>query len=132
MPLAYSRHIEIVLLSSMTRNQAYGIHIIAYKRSIMTSIWVPILVGDHCPVCMMSWRTSLLYLMGMWKVRLHIHNSPPSSFKTSLVVVSKMSHTPSNHSAASSHLTGFIVYDICNNHIMNECIYTKIILACKS
>ena len=55
----------------------------------------------------------------------YVHNSPPSSFTTSLVVVSKMSHTPSSHSVASSYSTGFIVCDICNNQVMNECIYTK-------
>jgi hypothetical protein len=43
-----------------------------------------------------------------------------------------MSHTPSKYSADSSHWIGDIVYDICNNHIMNECIYARIILACKT
>jgi hypothetical protein len=124
--------------SYIYRHKPYGIHemhsrrsirLIACKESSTTSIWTPTLVGDCRPVYMMSWRISLLYLMEMSKVRLHVHNSPPSSFTTSLVVVSKMSHTPSSHNATSSHLIGFIVCDICNNHVMNKCIYTKIILA---
>ena len=105
---------------------------IAYKESSTTSIWTPILVDDCRPFCMMSWRTSLLYLMGMSKARLHVYKSAPSSFTTSRAVFSKISHTPSIHSVASSHLTGFVVCDICNNHIINECIYAKIILARKT
>jgi hypothetical protein len=41
------------------------------------------------------------------------------------VVFSKMSYTLSSHSSWSNHFTSYIVCDICNNHIINECIYAK-------
>jgi len=61
--------------------------------------------------------------------RMHVHDSTLSSFTTSLVVVSNMSHTFSIYSANFKQLIGFIVSNICNNHIMNERIHTNIVIA---
>jgi hypothetical protein len=124
---------HVKLLSSRMRNQAYGSQFAQLSTKKHHDIDLGACLGLHLSSNLHDVLAHLIIVPnGMSKARIHVHNSLPSSFTTTLVIVSKMSYTPSSHSVDSSHLTGFIVCDICNNHVINECIYAKIILAHKT